>query len=72
MINLPLANTRTALYHSPHDARTTCCDRGYGRPSGRPRVSDLATYGTSTPQLRAPVVARSHDHLHDLATASRA
>jgi hypothetical protein len=23
---------------SPHDARTTCCDRGYGRPSGRPRV----------------------------------
>src|SRR5512139_747669 len=30
---------------SPHYARATCCDRGYGRPSGRPRVSDLATYG---------------------------
>jgi hypothetical protein len=23
---------------SPHCARTTCCDRGYARPSGRPRV----------------------------------
>jgi hypothetical protein len=29
---------------SPHYARTTCCDRGYGCPSGRPRVSNLATY----------------------------
>jgi hypothetical protein len=29
---------------SPHYARTTCCDCGSGRPSGRPRVSDLATY----------------------------
>jgi len=23
---------------NPHYARTTCCDRGYGRPSGRPGV----------------------------------
>ena len=23
---------------SPHYARITCCDRGYGRPSARPRV----------------------------------
>jgi len=29
---------------NPHYARTACCDRGYGRPSGRPRVSYLATY----------------------------
>jgi len=26
---------------SPHYARTTCCDRGYGRPSGRPRSRTL-------------------------------
>ncbi len=29
---------------SPHYARTSCYDRGYGGPSGRPRVSNLATY----------------------------
>jgi hypothetical protein len=29
---------------SPHYARTTCYDRGYGRPSGCPRMSNLATY----------------------------
>ena len=29
---------------NPHYARTTCCDRGYRRPFGRPRVSNLATY----------------------------
>ena len=27
-------------------------DRGYGRPSGRPRVSHPATYRSGTPQLR--------------------
>jgi hypothetical protein len=29
---------------SSHYAGATCCDRGYGRPSGRRRVSNLATY----------------------------
>jgi len=29
---------------SPYYARTTCCDRGYGRTSERPRVSNLAAY----------------------------
>jgi len=46
----------------------TCYDRGYGRPSGRPRVSNPATYRSGTPRLQHPVVARWHDHLHALAT----
>ena len=29
---------------NPHYARATCCDPGSGHPSGRPRVSNLATY----------------------------
>jgi hypothetical protein len=42
---------------TPHYARDACCDRGYGRPSGRPRVSKLATYGKvrlSSEPLRLP------------------
>ncbi len=48
---------------------TADCDRGYGRPSGRPRLSHLATYRSGTPQVQHPVVARWHAHLHGLATA---
>jgi len=29
-------------------------------------AGNLATYWTSTPQVRVPVVGRWHDHLHDL------
>src|SRR5512139_492695 len=73
---------------SRHYARTTCCDRGYGGPSGRPRVPPVpslsrgACHGepcdvpASTPQVQVPryrgMVARWHSHIHDLATASRA
>ena len=39
---------------------------------GRLGTSSPRDVLTSTPQVRAPVVARWHDHLHDLATASRA
>jgi len=39
------------------------------RPSGRPRVSHLATYRSGTPQVQHPVIARWHAHLHGLATA---
>ena len=45
-----------------------CCDRGYGRPSWRPRVSPPATYCLSTPRVRVPAVARLHAHLHGLVT----
>jgi hypothetical protein len=45
-----------------------CCDRGYDRPSGRPRVSDPATYCSSTPRIQPPAVARWHNLLHGLAT----
>ena len=44
------------------------CDRGYGRPLGRPRVSHPATYHSGTPRVRHPVVARRHEHLHGLAS----
>ena len=56
---------------NPHIARVTCCDRGYGRPSGRPQVSDPATYCSSTPRIQPPAVVRWHAHLHGLATPSR-
>jgi hypothetical protein len=59
---------------SPHYARTTCCDRGYGRPSGRPRVflrqaQDKLTLRRTDKYASGPVpryrgmVARWHDHL---------
>ncbi len=57
--------------YSPHVSRIACCDRGYGRPSGRPRVSDPATYCSSTPRIQPPAVARWHAHLHGLATPIR-
>jgi len=44
-------------------------NRGYGRPSGRPRVSHPATYRSGTPRVRSPAVSRWHAHLHGLATA---
>ena len=43
-----------------------------GRSFDRLRTSSPCDVLKSTPQVRAPVVARWHDHLHDLATASRA
>ena len=56
---------------SPDISRIACCDRGYGRPSGRPRVSDPATYCSSTPRIQSPAVARWHTLLHGLATPIR-
>jgi hypothetical protein len=29
------------------------CDRGYGRPSGRPQVSGPATYHSGTPRIQS-------------------
>jgi hypothetical protein len=46
----------------------TCCNHGYGRPSWRPRVSDLAKYRSGTPRNQHPAVARWHAHLRGLAT----
>jgi hypothetical protein len=45
------------------------CDRGYGHPSGRPRVSHPATYCSSTPRMQNPLLARWHAHLHGLVTS---
>jgi hypothetical protein len=56
---------------NPHISRIACCDRGYGRPSGRPRVSDPATYCFSTPRILPPAVDLWHAHLHGLATPTR-
>jgi hypothetical protein len=39
-------------------------DHGYGRPSGRPRVSAPATYRSGTPRNQHPAVTRWHAHLH--------
>jgi hypothetical protein len=47
----------------------TYCDRGYDRPPGRPRVSDPATYCSSTPRVQPPAVGRWHSLLHGLPTA---
>jgi hypothetical protein len=57
-------------YHrtSPDISQNGCCDRGYARPSGRPRVSDPATYRSGTPRNQHPAVARWHGLLHGLAT----
>jgi hypothetical protein len=58
---------------NPGISRIACCDRGYGRPSGRPRVSAPATYRSGTPRNQsrgtAGRVARWHAHLRGLATA---
>ena len=43
-------------------------DHGYGYPPVRPRVSDPATYCSSTPRVQLPAVARWHTHLHGLET----
>ena len=56
---------------TPDVSLTTYCDRGYARPSGRPRVSDPATYCSSTPRIQPPAVARWHGLLHGLVTAIR-
>jgi len=44
-------------------------DRGYRRAPVRPRVSDPATYYSSTPRLQPPAVARWHTHLRGLETS---
>jgi len=54
---------------SPDIPRIVCCDRVSDRPSGRPRVSDPATYCSSTARIQLPAVARYQSHLHGLATA---
>jgi len=59
---------RGNILPSPNISRIVCCDRGYGRPSGRPRVSDPATYCSSTPQVQLPAFSLWHSHLHGLAT----
>jgi hypothetical protein len=46
-----------------------CCDHGYGRFSGRPRVSAPATYRPGTPRNQHPAIARWHAHLRGLATS---
>ena len=53
---------------NPDISRIACSDRGYGRPSGRPRVADPATYCSSTPRIQPPAVARWHTLFHGLAT----
>ena len=53
---------------SPNIPCFGCSDRGYDRPSGCPRASNPATYGSSTSRIRIPAVARWHAHLHGLAT----
>jgi hypothetical protein len=54
---------------SPDISRITCCGRGYERPSERPRMSDPATYCSSTPRIQPPAVARWHTLIHGLGTA---
>jgi hypothetical protein len=56
---------------SPDNSRIICSNHGYGRPSGRPRASNPATYCSSMPRIQAPAVARWHGHLHGLATLTR-
>jgi len=46
----------------------TYYDHGYRCPSVRPRVSDPATYCSSTPRIQLPAVARWHTHLRSLET----
>src|SRR5210317_887976 len=66
--SVTLSGNRRSIF-SPDISRIACCDRGYGRPSGRPRASDPATYCSSTPRIQLPAVARWHTLLHGLATA---
>jgi hypothetical protein len=56
---------------SPDISRIAYCDRGYERPSGRPRVSDPATYYSSTPRIQSPAVSLWDTLLHGLATPIR-
>ncbi|MGB6378176.1 MAG: hypothetical protein WBG24_15800 [Syntrophobacteria bacterium] len=56
---------------NPDVSRIAYCDHGYGRSSGRPRVSHPATYRLGTPRVQLPAVARWHAQLHGLATAIR-
>jgi hypothetical protein len=60
---------------NPGTSRIACCDRGHGRPSGRPRVLAPATYRPGTPRNQsrgtAGRVARWHIPLHGLATEIR-
>jgi hypothetical protein len=56
---------------SPDISQIACCDRGYDRSSGRPRVSDPATYCSSTPRIQPSAVARWYTLLHGLPTAIR-
>ena len=56
---------------NPGISRIACCDRGYGRPSGRPRVSAPATYRSGTPRNQHSAIARWHILLHGLATEIR-
>ena len=63
--------TTAKIASSPNIPRIVCCDRKYGRPSGRPRVSDLATYCSSMVQVQLPADSRWHSYLHDLATTIR-
>ena len=53
---------------SPDISRITCCGRGYERPSERPRMSDPATYCSSTTRIQSPAIARWDNDLHRLTT----
>ena len=66
-----ITHLRTIFYSSPDISRIACCDRGYERPSGRPRVSGPATYCSSTSRIQPPAVARWHTLLPGLATVIR-
>jgi len=44
----PEKGPKPVISFSPHYARATCCDRGSGGPSGRPRVSLVPTLSPST------------------------
>jgi len=58
-----------AYTFSPDISWMVYCDRGYGHPSGRARISHPATYCSSTPRMQNPALARSHAHLHGLVTS---
>jgi hypothetical protein len=66
------SRSRKSLVNSSDNLRIACCDCGYDRPSVRPRVSNPATYCSSTPRTQSRgTVARWAGHLHYLATAIR-
>jgi len=60
---------RPSKFINPDVSLMAYCDHGYGRPSGRPRVSNPATYRSGTPRIRHPAVAQWHRHLRGLVTA---